>query len=208
MGWFGISNAIAAAKALRSKVIPPKRQLLSAETLKAAMKGISAESIQLYLQPLNDVMEEFEIDTPIRIAHFLAQVGHESGSFRYKEEIASGKDYDTGKLAKRLGNTPEADGDGQKYKGRGAIQITGFANYQALSEATGIDFIAYPKLLAEDPHWYIYCAGWFWNGRRLNVPADNDDILTITKRINGGFTNIEDRRKRLLATKKALGVIV
>lgn len=209
MGWFGISNVVAAAKALRDKVTPAiqkKSVLLTPETLKVAMLGISDANVSLYIEPLNEVLKEFSIDSPIRISHYIAQVGHESASFHYKEEIASGKAYDTGRLAKRLGNTPEADGDGQKYKGRGSIQITGRANYEALSEATGIDFIVYPELLADDPYYYIYCGGWFWNGRQLNVPADNDDILKITKRINGGFNGIEDRRKRLTISKRALGV--
>ena len=87
---------------------------------------------------LNAAMGKFGIVTPARQAAFIAQVGHESGQLRFVRELGSDSylaKYDTGKLAARLGNTPEADGDGQKYRGRGLIQVTGRANYEACSEA-------------------------------------------------------------------------
>ncbi len=90
----------------------------------------------VFVSPLNAAMARHRIDTPRRIAAFLAQVGHESGQLRYVRELGNNQylsKYDTGTLALRLGNTPEADGDGQKYRGRGLIQITGRANYRQCS---------------------------------------------------------------------------
>lgn len=102
--------------------------------------------------------------------------------------------YDTGTLAKRLGNTPEADGDGQKYRGRGLIQITGRANYAACSEALFGDarLLNTPELL-EHPVYAALSAGWFWQRAGLNTLADQGDFLTITRRINGGTNGLSDR---------------
>ena len=88
----------------------------------------------VFISALNAAMADYQITTPKRIAAFLAQIGHESGELRYVRELGSDQylsKYDTGTLAARLGNTPEADGDGQKYRGRGLIQITGRRNYLA-----------------------------------------------------------------------------
>ena len=92
----------------------------------------------VFVPALNAAMGKYGIITRLRMAAFLAQIGHESGQLVYMRELGSDKyleKYDTGKLAQRLGNTPEADGDGQKYRGRGLIQITGKFNYNACSEA-------------------------------------------------------------------------
>ncbi|QYX49981.1 glycoside hydrolase family 19 protein [Pseudomonas tussilaginis] len=135
--------------------------------------------------------------TRLRMAAFIAQIGHESGQFRYVRELGGDAylaKYDTGKLAQRLGNTPEADGDGQKYRGRGLIQVTGRANYEACSEALFGDsrLLATPELL-EQPVYASMSAGWFWHRAGLNTLADKGDFLTITKRINGGTNGLEDR---------------
>ena len=122
---------------------------------------------------------------------------------RYSEEIASGKAYDTGKLAIKLGNTPEADGDGQKYKGRGLIQVTGRANYEAYKQYCGFDVVKQPELLAK-PVGAIRSSMWFWKSKGLNELADRDEFTAITKRINGGTNGIEDRRKYLARAKKVL----
>lgn len=156
--------------------------------------GVSSKRANLYVTSLNDTMAKYQINTPLRIRHYLAQILHESGMLVYNEEIASGKAYDTGKLAAALGNTPEADGDGQKYKGRGFIQITGTSNYKAISKDLGVDFINHPDLLEEKP----YCAissGWYWNKRSLNSWADQDALKVITKKINGGYNGIFHRQE-------------
>ncbi|KPX52986.1 glycoside hydrolase family 19 protein [Pseudomonas amygdali] len=145
---------------------------------------------------LNTAMSKYQIVTPLRIAAFIAQVGHESGQLRYVRELGGSaylSKYDTGKLAERLGNTPEADGDGQLYRGRGLIQVTGRANYEACGEALGLDLINHPELL-EQPDHAAMSAAWFWDRANLNALADKGDFLTITKRINGGTNGLADRQ--------------
>ncbi len=149
----------------------------------------------VFLDPLNRAMAEFGIDTPIRQAAFLAQVAHESGSLRYVRELASGEAYDTGRLAERLGNTPEDDGDGPALKGRGLLQITGASNYRACSQALFGDpqaLIDHPELL-ELPENAARSAAWYWLARRLNDHADRRDFGRITRIINGGLNGYADR---------------
>ena len=163
--------------------------------------GYTFEQIFLYILRY---AQEFDINTPLRWAHYLAQIAHESAELRYSEEIASGKAYDTGKLAIKLGNTPEADGDGQKYKGRGLIQVTGRANYEAYKKYCGFDVVKQPELLAK-PVGAIRSSMWFWKSKGLNELADRDDFMAITKRINGSKPNgVESRKEYLARAKKVL----
>lgn len=148
--------------------------------------------IEPFYQWLCLYMEQYGIEGPLREAAFLAQVAHESGRFYYTEEIASGARYDTGALAIRLGNTPQADGDGQRYKGRGLIQLTGLHNYKSISQDLGIDFVNNPELLKE-PQYAVLSACWFWNMKKLNILADAQDITGITRRINGGYNGLTER---------------
>ena len=92
-----------------------------------------------------------------------------------------------------MGNTPQADGDGQRYKGRGLIQLTGRSNYEQISKATGIDFVSSPELLKK-PQYAVLSACWFWDSRRLNTLADVNDFAGITKKINGGYNGLADRQ--------------
>ncbi|NLT99795.1 MAG: glycoside hydrolase family 19 protein, partial [Pseudomonas lundensis] len=111
--------------------------------------------------------------------------------------------YDTGSLAKRLGNTPEADGDGQKYRGRGLIQITGRANYITCGEALALDLINQPELL-EKPQHACMSAAWFWASRGLNTLADAGQFDKITQRINGGQNGAADRQALYARALKVL----
>ena len=166
-------------------------------------KHYSGYTIDDIVSLLNKYAESFEINTPLRWAHYLAQIAHESGEFRYTEEIASGKAYDTGSLAVKLGNTPQADGDGQKYKGRGLIQLTGTFNYSAYKNFCGYDVLKNPELLSK-PVGSIRSSMWYWKKKSLNYYADRDDFKTITLKINGGYNGIEDRKKKLDKAKKVL----
>ena len=178
--------------------------MITAQQLSTSMQCPLARANK-WVDSLNFAMQKYEINTPMRIAHFLAQIGHESGRLLFVRELASGKDYDTGRKAKNLGNTPEADGDGQKYKGRGLIQITGLSNYKAVSKALCVDFVTNPELL-EQPQYATLSAAWFWHSRKLNELAERDWLLRITKIINGGHNGIANRRLILTTSKQALGI--
>ena len=161
----------------------------------------------VFLPAINAAMERYAIDTPPRIAAFLAQIAHESGELQYLRELGSHQylsKYDTGSLAARLGNTPEADGDGQKYRGRGLIQVTGRRNYMTCSRALFGDdrLLAQPELL-EQPRWACESAAWYWASNGLNALADKDQFTTITRRINGGLNGLE-QRMQLWARAKAV----
>jgi putative chitinase len=144
--------------------------------------------IDAFLEPLNMAMEEFDINSRMRKAAFLAQVGHESGQLRYVKELASGSAYEG---REDLGNTQP--GDGVRFKGRGLIQITGRNNYIACGKALALDLLTHPDLL-EEPESACRSAGWFWKSRSLNELADAGDFIRITKRINGGTNGLEDRQ--------------
>ena len=150
-----------------------------------------------FILVLNNAMARRDISTPRRIAAFLAQIGHESGQLQHVRELGNEKyfeKYDTGDLAERLGNSPEPDGDGQRYRGRGLIQVTGRSNYLQCSRALFADerLLQQPELL-ELPQWAAESAAWFWERNGLNELADGDEFNRITRRINGGLNGLQDR---------------
>lgn len=155
----------------------------------------------------NKYLEQYGINTYLRLCHFIAQAAHESDSFKTLEEYASGSAYEG---RKDLGNTKT--GDGKRFKGRGIFQLTGRANYTEMSDKLGMDLVGDPELAAE-PEVSVLTALEFWNGRGLSKFADQDDVLTISKRINGvnrktGLPNgLEDRKKYLARAKKELSVM-
>ncbi|MDD5247802.1 MAG: glycoside hydrolase family 19 protein [Rhodocyclaceae bacterium] len=144
----------------------------------------------LFLDPINQAMTAYGITTPARQAAFLAQIAHESGSLRYVRELASGAAYE-GRAD--LGNTQP--GDGQRYKGRGLIQITGRKNYADCSESLFRDrglLLEEPERL-EEPQYAALSAAWFWSTHGLNDLADRGDFEHITRRINGGLNGEAER---------------
>ena len=138
------------------------------------------------------------INTPKRMAMWVAQLGHESVGLKYMEEIASGADYEG---RRDLGNTQP--GDGKRFKGRGPIQLTGRANYRAFTEwarrsgVSTLNFEAEPKLL-ENPHWGFIAAAYYWVVARpqLNNYSDLGDVVAATRAINGGTIGLDDRIQR------------
>lgn len=164
--------------------------LLNDDLIKKSMPN-AGRRLEPHLPFIISAMDEGAINTPERIAAFLAQVAHESGEYRYMEEIADGAAYE-GRID--LGNVQP--GDGKRHKGRGAIQITGRANYERCGRALGIDFIAHPELLSL-PENATRSAVWFWtsgNGRiNLNLLADRSWFRHITHVINGGENGFDDR---------------
>jgi len=175
------------------------------------------------IQMIPDTAAKFQIDTPLRLAHFLAQCGHESGGFRLTKEnlnySAKGlmgifkKYFPTEALAKayerqpvkiankvyggRMGNGPEASGEGAKFCGRGYIQLTGKDNYTAFGKAINEDIVSNPDKVALD--YALLSAAWFFNKNGLHKMADGgatDAVVTsITKRVNGGTIGLADRIK-------------
>ncbi|MGG5486244.1 glycoside hydrolase family 19 protein [Gaetbulibacter sp. PBL-D1] len=166
------------------------------------------------------LLKQNGITTPLRLAHFFAQIHHESNlkpveenlnysstallrvfkkyftysqSLEYarKPEAIANRVY-----ANRMGNGNEMSGDGWKYRGRGFIQLTGKNNYKAITKDTGIDYLNNPELLLKEADAMI-SALWYWNNHNLNHYADRDDLMTITKRINGGYNGLAHRRELL-----------
>lgn len=133
----------------------------------------------------------FNIITPLRLAHFMAQCAHESGNFKWSTELATGKAYEG---RKDLGNTQP--GDGVRYKGRGYIQLTGRANYEKFSEFCGEDCVANPELVATK--YPMLSAAYFFQKTKLWAICDqgaSEEVVTkVSKRVNGGTNGLEDRK--------------
>lgn len=170
------------------------------------MPHLPAPKAQLYLPHLNAAMAASGVDTMLRTAAFVAQLAHESGEFRFMEEIWGPTDaqrrYEPpSDLARRLGNTEP--GDGKRFKGRGPIQITGRFNYKKYGDLLGVDLVDQPELAAQ-PDWAFATAGLFWKSNGLNELADAEDFVTITKRINGGTNGLADRQMYYERAKKVL----
>lgn len=173
-------------------------------------------------------MPQYEINTTYRICHFIAQIHHESGGFKYYKEnlnysakalnsvfkkyfptLAVAEQYarQPEKIANlvyanRMGNGSPESGDGWKYRGRGFIQCTGKNNYTECAAYLKIDCVNDPDLLCTQDY-AVLSAIWYWNTRNLNKLADSDDILGITKKINGGTIGLEDRQAQLNILKSA-----
>lgn len=185
-----------------------------------ALRGHIPDAV---IKQIPDTAAKFEINTPLRLAHFLAQCGHESGGFKVVNEnlnySAKGlmgifkKYFPTQQLAEsyqrqpqkiankvyasRMGNGPESSGEGFKFRGRGYIQLTGKDNYTAFGKAIGEDISSNPDKVASD--YALLSAAWFFNKNGLHKMADggaSDQVVTaITKRVNGGTIGLPDRIK-------------
>lgn len=140
------------------------------------------------------------MESPLRLAHFLSQVTHESGGFKYMEEIwgptAAQRGYE-GRAD--LGNTQK--GDGFRYKGRGPLQLTGRANYRDYGQRLEIDLEVNPAIAAT-PGIGLLIALEFWKVKGLNALADKDDVVGITRRVNGGSNGLADRTAQLAKLKR------
>jgi putative chitinase len=192
--------------------------IITPEILKKICPHIRKDAELMYPQRLNDALPKWEINTLPRVRMFIAQVAHESGSFRYTREIASGQAYEG---RNDLGNI--FPGDGVKFKGRGLIQCTGRSNYQSCSLALFGDnrLLLNPDILAT-PQYAIESACWYWKTRLLNDLCDKpedwekvilkDNGLTkrytkiqwITRKINGGLNGINEREEFYERAKKFL----
>lgn len=190
---------------------------------------IEGELSNIWVDPLNETFERFGLVDPIHVAAFLSQVGHESARLSQVEEnlnysskglLATFPKYFTPQqaldyarkpenianrvYANRMGNGDESSGDGWKYRGKGVIQVTGRQNHARCGEALGLDLINDPDLLLE-PLNAALSAGWFWESRKLNNLAEQEDLRGITRAVNGGMNGFADRQLIYQLAKKALG---
>ena len=179
--------------------------------------------LEHWCDALNKILPDYGIDTPQRIASFVAQAAHESGNFTALHENLNYRPETLRKIfpkyfpddataaqfahnpemianrvyANRMGNGDEASGDGFRYCGRGLIQLTGKTNYQSFADSLQMAVEDVPAFL-QTFEGAIQSACWFWESNNLNQYADNGDFVTMTKRINGGTIGIEDRQQRYL----------
>jgi putative chitinase len=185
--------------------------MLTAEQLQSIMPRLSDTRNSEFLPFLAAAMAEFAIEAPARAAAFLAQLAHESGQFRFMEEIWGPTDaqrrYEpVTKLSQALGNTNV--GDGKRFKGRGPIQLTGRANYQRFGDLLSVDLLADPPRAA-NPSVAFRTAGLFWSKKGLNELADVATpaaFKEITRRINGGTNGLAERQAFYAVARKVLGV--
>jgi predicted chitinase len=181
--------------------------MITDDQLRQVMPNLPAAKRALYLPHLNAALTTYAIDTPLRTAAFVAQLAHESGEFRWMEEIwgptAAQLRYEPpSTLATKLGNTQA--GDGKRFKGRGPIQITGRFNYATFGGLLGLDLVGNPALAAT-PEVAFATAGLYWQRNGLNELADARDFVTITRRINGGTNGLADRQMYYERAKAVLG---
>ena len=144
-----------------------------------------------------DLIHRFELNTDLRQQHFLSQCCHESDGFATTREYASGKAYEG---RRDLGNTQK--GDGERFRGRGLIQLTGRYNYEAASKALGEPYVDDPPLVEKFPAAAIV-SGWFWAKNDINKHADRDDVRAVTKVVNGGYNGLDSRQAALKNAKGA-----
>lgn len=202
---------------------------LSINQLQEVFPNAKEEILDAIVSGQNVLAEDYEINTPMRLAHFLAQTAHESGGFRLTEENLN---YSAQRLtevfpkyfrnvdassyarkpekiasrvyANRMGNGDEASGEGWKYRGRGLIQLTGKSNYTRFANFLDFSLDDVDEFM-KTPEGALESAAWFWYENDLNQLADKDDISAVTKKINGGTNGIEERRKYTKKFKEIIG---
>jgi putative chitinase len=194
--------------------------VITTDQLKACLPGTGNANIDTYLPIFNDLLPKYDVDTPARIAGFIAQVAVESMQlartvenlnyssiglakvfprhfqvpefvkFAHQPEAIANRVY-----ANRMGNGPEESGDGYKYRGRGLIQITGKGSYISYSRDTYKDdrAVENPEMVGLPPD-AVKSALWFWKSRNINKAADAQDIRQMTFLVNGGYNGFEDRK--------------
>ncbi len=198
-------------------------------TLDQLKQMVNNPHIDHWYEVLEQLLDDYEINTPLRVAHFVAQCAHESGNFVFIKENLNykavslqktfAKYFPTAELAqqyankperianrvyaKRMGNGDEASGDGYRYCGRGLIQLTGKDNYTFFAGSLGISVEEASEYLATFEG-AAQSACWFWEQNNLNRFADANDVKGLTKAINGGYIGLSDREKH---TEHALHIL-
>lgn len=194
--------AVAGHNADRAGTLGP----LTLEQLQRIFPGTLRAKLREYLPYLNQAMRDYGIDSPKREAAFLAQLAVETDDLKTLEEYGDNGYFDRNYgpqsgVGRSLGNTEP--GDGARFHGRGALQLTGRDNYRKASEALGVDFVG-DRELAADPKYAFATAGWFWDAENLNDQADESDIGAIGRSINGGTNGAAERREYYDRARKVL----
>lgn len=209
-------------------VTPTPQPVVSTPAPSVSVGGLKLDKLkghvpQVVIDSIPEVASKFGINTPLRIAHFLAQCGHESGGFKVTSEnlnysakglrgifkkyfptdaIANAYQRNPQKIANkvyanRMANGSEASGDGYKFRGRGYIQLTGKDNYTQFGKSIGVDILSNPDSVASK--YALASAAWFFSKNGLHKIADegaSDAVVTkVTKRVNGGTIGLADRIK-------------
>lgn len=191
------------AKSLQKAVGVKDDGVIGAGSLTALYRklGASAANADLLGKASNVFLRKYGIlDNHLLLAHFLAQAAKETGGFQFFIEIASGKAYEG---RKDLGNI--VAGYGVKYKGHGIFQLTGYDNYVQYSKYIGLDLVKYPERAAE-PDLSVYIACEFWERKDLASLALKDDVVGVTKKVNGGDNGLEERKMYLRRIKEWMGI--
>lgn len=174
---------------------------ITPDILRKIAPQANAAIIEGLARYLTIVLPDYDIASPKRVLYFLGQAAEETAGFKTLVEYASGKEYEG---RHDLGN--DQPGDGVRYKGRGIFQLTGKSNYRHIGEVLGLDLLNHPELAA-DPKVAVLTACIYWNERKLSDFADVDDIVNITRRINGGLNGFEDRKTFTARAKAQLPAI-
>lgn len=204
--------------------------MVTLELLTTICPQTKSSVLSKYVEPLNEVGEHFGLfENPKRMAAFLAQVAHESGSFKFTKEglnysaaglnktfrkyfptVASAAAYArkpekiANKVyANRMGNGPESSGDGYKFCGRGLIQLTGKNNYTKFAKAVNLSIDEAVAFL-ETAEGAVVSAAWYWDVNKLSIYADQGNFVGLTRRINGGTIGLADRQHHYELALKAL----
>lgn len=162
---------------------------IDADALRRVCPNLEPAEARRIADGLGEAFKRYEINTPRRAAMAVAQWGHESDHFRTATEYASGEAYEG---REDLGNTQK--GDGRRFRGRGRIQITGRANYEAIAKALELDCVANPDILASPPNSELASGHW-WHAHGCNGFCDRNDFVGLTKRINGGTRGLDERER-------------
>ncbi len=205
--------------------------LVSPALFSALCPALSSAAVTHFCQALALDLPKAQITPPLCVAHFMAQTAHESAGY---SQLSENLNYSASALsslfakyfvgmdvnsyarqpekianriyANRMGNGDEQSGDGWAYRGRGIIQLTGKANYQAFSQDWGVDVVSQPDLVATDPVLAVASGCWYWQKRNINAAAQADDLTKVTQLINGGTNGIEDRAHLLGIAKQQMGL--
>jgi putative chitinase len=218
------------------------RQTVAFVRTNAFLRGLTRDQLAEFFGPRiafgdgllgrRDILARWGLDTPLRLAHFLAEAAYESNGFGMMEEKlaysanrlrpmfprhfkddgeAKAFDRKPERIANRIyansaGNGDEASGDGWRFRGRGLFLLAGRSNYRAVGRLLGMDLESEPDLMATDPEIAFASAAVWWHARKLNELADQDDLRGITRRINGGMHGLDRRRDWLARARSALGI--